>query len=62
VTQGTPTTRRHARSMAEAFDCRPPARQTTFQGPYRRRRGVDPHRVVGWLCIAGLLLVLWKGW
>jgi hypothetical protein len=62
MTQGTPTTRRHARSMSEAFDCRPPARQTVIQGPYRRRRGVDPHRVVGWLCAAGFLLVLWKGW
>lgn len=48
--------------MAEAFDCRPPARQTVFQGPYRRPVKVDPFRVVGWLCLGGFIFVLWMGW
>lgn len=62
MSQGTPTTRRHPRTMAEAFDCRPPARQTVFQGPYRRPVRVDPFRVVGWLCLGGFIFVLWVGW
>ena len=55
------TTRRHPRTMAEAFDTRPPERDTTFQGPYRAPRPIDPHRIVGWLCLAGLILVLMLG-
>ena len=55
------TTRRHPRTMAEAFDTRPPERDTTFQGPYRAPRKVDPHRVVGWLCLVGFVLVLVLG-
>ncbi len=56
------TTRRHPRTMAEAFDTRPPERDTTFQGPYRApRRPIDPHRIIGWLCLAGLILVLMLG-
>ena len=53
------TTRRHPRTMSEAFDQCPPKRSTVFQGPYRRKS--DPHRVVGWLCLAGLILVLMLG-
>lgn len=48
--------------MSEAFDTCPPKRDTTFQGPYRApRRPIDPHRIVGWLCLAGLILVLMLG-
>ena len=53
------TTRRHPRTMAEAFDTCPPKRDTTFQGPYRRK--IDPHRIVGWICLAGMVLVLALG-
>ena len=49
--------RRHPRSLSEAF-LTPPKRDTVFQGPYTRKRKVDPHRVVGWLCIVGFALVL----
>ncbi len=49
------TPRRHPRSMREAF-MTPPPRDTTLQGPYKRKG--DPHRVVGWLCLIGLALVL----
>ena len=51
------TPRRHPRTMSEAF-LTPPKRDTVFQGPYTRKRKVDPHRVVGWLCIVGFALVL----
>ena len=47
------TTRRHPRSIAEAW-MRPPARQSTLQGPYRRRPGVCWGR---W-AYAGLVLAL----
>ena len=49
--------RRHPRSMSEAF-LTPPPRDTTLQGPYKRKRTIDPHRVVGWVSLAGLILVL----
>lgn len=52
------TTRRHPRSTDEAF-LTPPPRDTTLQGPYRRKG--DPHRVVGWLCLVGFVLVLVLG-
>ena len=55
------TTRRHPRTMSEAFNQCPPKRDTTFQGPYRAPRKVDPHRVVGWLCLVGFVLVLVLG-
>lgn len=55
------TTRRHPRTMSEAFNQCPPKRDTTFQGPYRKPRKVDPHRVVGWLCLVGFVLVLVLG-
>jgi hypothetical protein len=53
------TTRRHPRTMSEAFDQCPPKRSTVFQGPYRRK--IDPHRIVGWICLVGLILVLMLG-
>lgn len=53
------TTRRHPRTMSEAFDQRPPKRSTVFQGPYRRKS--DPHRIVGWICLVGFILVLMLG-
>ena len=53
------TTRRHPRTMAEAFDTCPPKRSTVFQGPYRRK--IDPHCIVGWLCLVGFILVLMLG-
>lgn len=48
----TYTTRKHPRSIAEAW-MRPPARQTTLQGPYRRRATVRWGR---W-AYAGLVLL-----
>lgn len=48
------TPRRHPRSMSEAF-LTPPKRDTTVQGPYRRK--LDPHRIVGWVSLVGLILV-----
>lgn len=51
------TTRRHPRSLSEAFLV-PPKRDTTLQGPYTRKRKIDPHRVVGYISLAGLILVL----
>jgi len=55
------TTRRHPRTLSDAFLV-PPKRDTTFQGPYHApRRPIDPHRIVGWLCLAGLILVLMLG-
>lgn len=52
--------RRHPRSLSEAFLV-PPKRDTTLQGPYTRKRKIDPHRVVGWVCLIGLALVLGLG-
>lgn len=49
--------RRHPRSLQEAF-LTPPKRDTTLQGPYTRKRKIDPHRVVGYISLAGLILVL----
>ncbi len=50
--------RRHPRSLSDAFLV-PPKRDTTLQGPYRApRRPIDPHRVVGYISLAGLILVL----
>ena len=54
------TTRRYPRSLQEAF-LTPPKRDTTLQGPYTRKRKIDPHRVVGWICLLGLALVLGLG-
>ena len=54
------TTRRHPRTMRDAFLI-PPKRSTVFQGPYRAPRKVDPHRIVGWICLAGMVLVLALG-
>ena len=49
--------RRHPRSLSEAFLV-PPKRDTTLQGPYRRQKPrIDPHRVVGYISLVGLILV-----
>lgn len=50
--QGSYTTRRHPRTLAEAWQ-HPPARQSTLMGPYRRR---EPIRWGRWLYLGVLVL------